>query len=49
MKRTDLVKALDQLQTSLLRTEEGKKDLDLLVALRIEYMILEYLLKHMEE
>ena len=49
MKRADAMKALDQLQDSLLRAEESKKDRDLLVALRVIYMILEYLAKRMEE
>lgn len=35
------MKALDQLQDSLLRAEESKKDRDLLIALRLIYMILE--------
>ena len=41
MKRDDAVKALDQLQDSLLRAETSRKDLDLLVALRVCNMLLE--------
>lgn len=41
MKRADAIKYLDQLQDCLLRSEEAHKDLDLLVALRICYYLLE--------
>ena len=41
MKRADAIKYLDQLQDCLLRSEEAHKDLDLLVALRICYFLLE--------
>ena len=39
MTRADLAEALDQLETSLVRAEEGKKDVDLIVALRIVHKI----------
>lgn len=41
LKRDAFVSALDQLQDSLLRAETSHKDLDLLVALRVCYMLLE--------
>ena len=46
MKKSDAVKALDQLQDCLYRAEHGKKDLDLLVALRVLYKVMEDLVRH---
>lgn len=45
MKRNDLAKLLDGIENSCLRAEQAKKDVDLLVALRTIYKILEGMIK----
>lgn len=49
MTRAELVKALDQLETSLVRAEEGKKDVDLIVVLRIAHKIAKDKLKEIDK
>lgn len=45
MERKDLSELLDQLETSLYRAENGRKDIDLLVALRVLYKLIKDMLK----
>lgn len=45
MKREEAVKYLDQLQDCLLRAETARKDIDLIVALRVCYELLETYVK----
>ena len=45
MKREEAVKYLDQLQDCLLRAETARKDIDLIVALRVCYELLEAYVK----
>lgn len=49
MQRANAVKALDQLQNCLLRAEKAKKDIDLIVAMRVAYMLLEDWVKRKKE
>ena len=49
MSRKEASIYLDQLYKSLSRAEDSKKDIDLLIALRICFMLLEDKLKHWEE
>lgn len=46
MTHAQAVKALDQLIDGLKRAEESKKDVDLLMTMRIVYMILEDIVKY---
>ena len=49
MTRAELAEALDQLETSLVRAESGKKDVDLIVALRIVHKIAKDRLKEIDK
>ena len=45
MKHEDLVEWVDQLENSLLRAEKGRKDIDIIVCLRLLYTIMKERLK----
>ena len=49
MTMAELAEALDKLETSLLRAEEGKKDVDLIVVLRIAHKMAKERLKEIEQ
>ena len=49
MTGAELAEAIDQLETSLVRAEEGKKDVDLIVVLRIVHKIAKERLKEIEQ
>ena len=49
MEKKKATKILDQLENSCRRAEEGKKDLDLLVALRALHALYEEVVRHGEE
>lgn len=49
MTRKELAEWLDQMETSLVRAEEAKKDIDLILLLRMAHKRLKELLKEAEE
>lgn len=45
MKHEDKIRLLDEVETACVRAEKARKDVDLLVALRVLYKILEGMVK----